>query len=387
MSGSMRYGIVISAGGGGKLGLILADDSQERRFVPVDGQELGPKAPVSFVDDFGLGSPPLAADVRLVTDIQTFDGRVVHVVEGSFMIVGLRNKRQVYVAGQLIRDRSYQRGEVVRCASVPGKIKGRDFALTIEPAAAVPTAKPPEIGVSTRRGASRDKSVNEDAFLVHPLDGQRSTWVVAVADGVSRSPQAWWASDRCMQVIYRTAGRYGLRVASGGGKLLMREWMNTLREEFHHDRGTAPTEYRESTSTVMLAVVRGRQVVWGSSGDSRIYELGQDPTSNQPKLWVRNNPRLATQMLQGRKVLVQHVGVGSNSWSPKVGAFDLGLSNLLLLSSDGVTAHDDRMPKSRQLMELAKASELQPAVEGVTTAIAQLGETDDLTLVVVRPTR
>jgi hypothetical protein len=72
------------------------------------------------------------------------------------------------------------------------------------------------------------KSVNEVAFLVTPL-AQEVLWLLAVADSVSRNERSWWASDKCMERLWRSRGQYEQQLldkVSRSEPEWMRRWLD-----------------------------------------------------------------------------------------------------------------------------------------------------------------
>src|SRR5262249_23512480 len=99
-------------------------------------------------------------------------------------------------------------GTYVQCLLPP--MLNQQYALRVnaqdEPpktVAEVPTL----IAAATRKGSRRFKSVNEDAFLVSPL-AAGEFWLAAIADGVSSSRDSWWASNTCMELLWKTKPNY-----------------------------------------------------------------------------------------------------------------------------------------------------------------------------------
>lgn len=244
----------------------------------------------------------------------------------------------------------------------------------------------PAIGAFTRKGTRAGKSVNEDAFLVAPIaDGQ--LWLLAIADGVTNSEQSWWASNKCMELLWRSRRQYEgelleaarSRTADKTAKEIMKQWLDEVRKNFVQSRRNAPTEFQKATSTLTYAVVCDRQFFWAHCGDTRLYKL--PPSGNLSA--VIKEPNLSRDK---ERKLTNHIGASSRNWSPIVGRDTIPANGMLILCSDGLISGNENLQKTELLKTLRHSQgNLQKRVVEITERVAEGGEPDDLTSIAFQP--
>lgn len=252
----------------------------------------------------------------------------------------------------------------------------------------------PAIGAFTRKGTRAGKSVNEDAFLVAPIaEGQ--LWLLAIADGVTNSEQSWWASNKCMELLWRSRSQYERelldvleaapsRTAEKKQKEIMKQWLQEIHKDFVQSRRKAPTEFQKATSTLTYAVVCDRQFFWAHCGDTRLYKL--PPSGSLSKV-------IADRFLSRDKdrKLANHIGASSRDWEPIVGQDAIPANGLLILCSDGLISGNEKLQKTELLKTLRytqgnlQKGNLQKRVVEITERVADGGETDDLTSIAFQP--
>ncbi len=306
-------------------------------------------------------------------------------------------------------------GDRVNCAVVPGLNK-RLFALTVtkasqqeSPSDQLSKTSPPScsraqvtnhkrtarlrstgptVAAATKIGTRHGKDVNDDAFLVYPMLGGEA-WLLAIADGISRPENGWWASDKCMELVWRSLPDVEQRFIEEKGKeqQTVAEWLDRIKRDFLRERSYQPPDFQQSSSTLTLAVVREHNVYWAHCGDTRLFLL--DP--KQILLKGAFSKELDTQRGQTRyrrSGLSSHIAAKGNDWNPLSNHLPIPKGGILLLCSDGVVTRDFeyRWAKSNELKKLMNAGkDMQSLVEGVLARIQALGETDDLTLVAFCP--
>jgi serine/threonine protein phosphatase PrpC len=278
---------------------------------------------------------------------------------------------------------------------VPGSL-GRLMALQVlpvSPLAAPPSvlAKKPAIAAVTRKGSRWGKSVNEDAFLVTPL-AQEELWLLAVADGVSRTKRSWWASHKCMELLWRSKGHYEQQLldkVSRNEPEWMRRWLDQVHQEFLDERSKNDRDSDDSTSTLCFVVVRGYDFFYAMCGDSRLYtmEHGKSPIAMESEIRGKQTTS------RSKNILNNHIAADSAEWNLylRTGSGRIVPGGMLLLCSDGaVTTNDpEKLSVSSKFALLHNLSRVQEALqektEAVVNSIAELGEQDDITLLAFRP--
>lgn len=250
-----------------------------------------------------------------------------------------------------------------------------------------PTAR---IGVSTRKGTSAGKSVNEDAFFIAPIAGGKM-WLLAIADGVTGSPHGWWASNKCAELIWRTLPNYEEKLLSPNSseseEKIMQQWLNEIHETFRTERRDEPKEkYKEATSTLTFAVVRESNFFWAHCGNSRLYTLS--PYGELTPAFSLDDQKI--QSKEGRTSLSNHIGAPPKDWKGISGSDTIPPDGLLILCSDGVISGNEGFQKINILKTIRDWTDnLQKGVEEITKKLAELGETggetDDLTLIAFQP--
>jgi len=335
----------------------------------------------------------VACEVRLATDVPTIAGEISGVWP-SYGFVRLADDRDAYFPRYCTSERDLQWGQRVECAVIPGK-DDRMFALTLRRAAAPApgpkrAATSPRVvtcGAASQRGKRASKSVNDDSFLVSELAG--GMWLLAVADGVSKPSHGWWASDKCTELLWRSASEFAPRLLDASDRdqelTVMGDWIRLIHEDFLSERRrqTLP-DYQSATTTLTYVVIRARRVLYANSGDSPLYVFQKKRGSLKKVIdvWARSRGKV-----HGQTHLTQHMAASKKEWHPQSGTADLEPGDLLVLCSDGV-ASGDRSNEKHQLLNRSLADnrrDLQQRVTDVLAQIAEMGEADDLTLLAFKP--
>lgn len=245
----------------------------------------------------------------------------------------------------------------------------------------------PAIGVSTRKGTSPSKSVNEDAFLIAPMAGGQM-WLLAIADGVTNSSNSWWASNKCVELIWRTLPNYEHQFldpdTSESKKKIMEQWLNDIHNSFLKERQKDLADFKGATSTLTFAVAGEGKFFWGHCGDSRLYKLS--PSGKLLSAFSVGDQKSKSK--ESRGVLLNHIAAPPKEWKTKfiVGGDSIPADGMLVLCSDGVISGNEDLQKTNLILTLREFKDnLQKRVDEITEQIADLGETDDLTLIAFKP--
>ncbi len=346
--------------------------------------------PVEFVASPHPHDPrrSVARDVRPLEGLTEVYGRL-NVLKKASGFIRLQDNRNAYFSLDCTRLENPQIGDEVLCRVVPGQ-GGQLFALSVVPASGVPEVPPVTrsldgcVAAISQRGRRQGKSHNDDGFLVAPLAGDMV--LLAIADGVSDPPNGWWASDKCLEILWKTRGEFAehfLRAFTlEDNRAVMHAWITAAHRDFLSQRGSQLGDYQPATSTLTFVVVRERRVFIAASGDTPVYT----PDRNKGKI-VTLTKGLLDDARDSRLGLRQHMGVDKHRWRPRIDDATLAPGALLVLCSDGVSAGDQNRTKRDRLYAglVDEKRPLQKRVEDVVHQIADLGEPDDLTLVVYNP--
>ncbi|MBI4028443.1 MAG: protein phosphatase 2C domain-containing protein [Verrucomicrobia bacterium] len=401
-----RYGQVIAADG--RIFPFLYDDCEgspdEIKWQPIQFDVV----PHPWQPD-----RQVAKRVRPAGALPEHTGRVA-LLRGTYGFISIKNAERVFFFRQLAPR--LKEGDAVTCTAVPGKAHHL-FALTVArteegvgtPLGGTPRAgdaqhkgqatpvrtgkltlpMSPTVAAATRFGNRHGKDVNEDAFLVLPILGGEA-WLLVVADGISRPENGWWASDKCMELIWRSLPdvEQQLLQKKGGEQQAVSEWLDRLHRDFLRERRSQMNdEFKQSSSTLTMAIVRGHDVFWAHCGDSRLYVLDPEESRLKGAFSENLNTQRSSNRYSGRG-LSSHIAANGTDWNPLSDHLTIPEDGLLLLCSDGVVSRDSelKIAKSTVLKGLlTPAGSLQSAVSEALDRIRAAGETDDLTLVAFKP--
>jgi serine/threonine protein phosphatase PrpC len=418
----MNYGLIGKLNMSKRYGVVNAADGTSLTFLFDDCQEVGANflkqwQPVEFdvVVHPWEADRLVAKNVRVLPPLPKHSAKVTLLRDG-YGFLRLKNGEGAFFFTNMIPGLVI--GDTVECIVVPGRDKHL-FTLSISKTVQLPNVpahniqvdtglkltnqptvgldaetashKVLAVGVATRTGTRHGKDVNDDAFLAHPIlngDG----WLFVIADGISHPENGWWASDKCMELIWRSVLDMEQRLVQEKGKELqvVSEWLYKLNRDFLRERGNCPSEFQQSSSTLTLAIVKGCDVYCATCGDSRLFIL--DP-KKETRFSLKGafTDELSTQRVvtgYHRAGLSSHIAAKGGDWNPLSSHLRVPEAGILLLCSDGVIARDRELKwsKSSELKKLlASGDDLQSAVTGVLERIQAAGETDDLTLIAFRP--
>ncbi|MEI6807631.1 MAG: protein phosphatase 2C domain-containing protein [bacterium] len=399
-----RYGRIIVADGTNVP--FLYDDYEDKDVPPTIWQAVG----FEVVPHRWDSTRQVAKKVRPTVGLPTQVGQV-SLVRGSHGFVSITNGDGVFFLTQIAPG--LKPGDTVICTAVPGR-DNHLFALTVAKTEAVAgmecpafsqakelqprcrriaARSPPSgslIAAATKGGNRHGKDVNEDAFLVQPLIGG-DAWLLIIADGISRTENAWWASDKCIELIWRSLPDIEQQLIQNRGneQKIVSAWLDQIHRDFLHERNSQPTDFQQSSSTLTMALVRGRDVFSAHCGDSRLYVLNSKAGGAELKGVFSADLETQRGVTRSHRVgLRSHIAAKGADWNPLSDQRVIPENGLLLLCSDGVIArdHDLKGAKSKELTNLLSVhGDIQHAVTAALDRIQAAGENDDLTLIVFRP--
>lgn len=417
----MNYGLISKLNLSKRYGVVNAADGSILTFLFDDCQEIG----ANFLKQwqpvvFDVVAHPwetgrlVAKNVRVLPPLPKHLAKV-NLLRAGYGFLRLNNGGGAFFFTDMIPGLVI--GDTVECVVVPGRDKHL-FALSISKVEKLSNVKSQKIQIDTRlnlkpkptavvdkktdshkflaigaatmTGTRHGKDVNDDAFLVYPILN-REGWLFVIADGISRPENGWWASDKCMEIIWRSTLDIEQKLIQDKGKELqiVSEWLDKINRDFLRERGNSPSEFQQSSSTLTLAIVKGHDVYCATCGDSRLFIL--DPKKGDRCLKGAFTDELSTQRVvtgYHRTGLSSHIAAKGGEWNPLSSHLRIPDAGILLLCSDGVIARDHELKwsKSSELKKLlASGEDLQAAVMRALERIQAAGETDDLTLIAFRP--
>jgi serine/threonine protein phosphatase PrpC len=411
-SGAPRFGVVVYVQPERRFGRIHAQNGQSLTFLfnewsgPTDVPEVPTAVQFQTAPHPRESARLVARRIRPV-QIDWLTATVISVGPTYGFLRLSDDGRSVYFDTQCAMPQDLRQGEAVRCMAVEGRDDETLFALAVDRAdplpesvttlVAVPTDRTAvpmadtnrlQVGACTQRGTRPGKSVNDDSFLIYRLCDEK-LWLLAVADGVSRpNPNGWWASDKCMELLWRTLPAYEARVLQPDRPELeiLHDWINEIHEGFLRERRpgrAALADYLGATSTLTFAVVTSREIFYAHCGDTRIYL--SDPSRGQKLVPVIAQEQIDSQKRKANE-LIGTIAALDRNWRPVVGRAVIPAGGLVLLCSDGVIGGDLSLEKFNCLPKfLGDPGELQERVSAAVAGVAALGETDDLTLIALQP--
>jgi protein phosphatase len=230
----------------------------------------------------------------------------------------------------------------------------------------------------------RLRTANEDRWFADPRQG-----LYLVADGIGGSAAGGLASQIVAEVLppllrnrFHSAKNGTCPNVAEQVSAALVELSERLREESCSALGL-----KGMGSTVVLALLRGRQAVVAHLGDSRAYllhagrlqQLTKDHTVAQ---LLVDHGKLAPEQVAGHPAhgkLTRYVGMGTEA-RPETGRFDLAPGDRLLLCSDGLTG----MLSDRRIEEiLGRQTAAKDACRQLIDAANQMGGKDNVTAVIV----
>ena len=221
------------------------------------------------------------------------------------------------------------------------------------------------------------RASNEDALLVATRLG-----LFVVADGMGGHRAGEVASALAVQVVEQS-------IAAGeepaGGEL---EYAVRLANDKVYQASSADPDYAGMGTTIVAVLVSGRQVVYASVGDSRLYrwragaltQLTRDDSWVERMLQDENLSPDEVQQHPMRHVLTEVVGVRTGL-DPRAASFPWVEGDVLLLCSDGLHG---AVPPERMQHWLGSGGDVASITIGLVSDALAHGASDNVTAVVVR---
>jgi|SRR5580704_5345974 serine/threonine protein phosphatase PrpC len=258
--------------------------------------------------------------------------------------------------------------------------------------ARVKAPEPLRITISGATDQGRERTSNEDRFLIAPLP--REGYLLAVADGVGGVHGGETASTLAIESVEQRS-LPGLRVLAQqrapDGEALLGE----LRALVGHadlriaEEGARRPELEGMATTLTVAVILGRTLFVAHIGDSRCYLLRRRALHR-----ITNDQTVAAELVRRgllapgvaqhhrfRHVLTDYVGGGDSKLHIETHAVDLGDGDAVLVCSDGLT---EMVPGPGIASILGAAASPELACARLIACANEMGGVDNVTAVVAR---
>jgi len=240
------------------------------------------------------------------------------------------------------------------------------------------------IVAAARTDIGRRRKANEDEVLALPGLGPRASWVLlAVADGIGGAQGGSKASQEAMRVLR-------VRLANWNGE----NPAGALREAFARandhllDIGRRQAIYKGMGTTLVAALIDGREAWVANVGDSRAYHI----TIDSVRQVTEDHSLVADQVRAGyideraaassprRNVITRSLG-GSRSMTVDVfGPLELQAGESLLLCSDGLHG----VVSDSEIAGVSTTLEPDAAVRRLISMANDRGGPDNISVVLAR---
>ncbi len=220
---------------------------------------------------------------------------------------------------------------------------------------------------------------NEDALLVREF-GDRT--LLCVADGLGGHASGDWASARALEVFSEALET---ALAADEPEPALRAAAASANAAIHREgpeRGSAG-----AATTLVVALVRGREVSWLNVGDSRLYVLSAGilrQVSDDHSLVAEHVragllPESALRTHPQRNIVSRTIGFEPEV-EPDTGSFTLADDDTLLLCSDGLFG----AVVEEELAPVVAGADLEAAVRELIDLANAAGGPDNITVVLGR---
>lgn len=250
------------------------------------------------------------------------------------------------------------------------------------------------IGVNFGHGSSpgRVRETNEDYHRVKTFSTPRGNLVfLAVADGMGGAAAGEHASKIAIEVVTEAIGGYAEFVSGGGAAVPLEKALEKaiLAANRTIYKASLENPSREGMGTTLtVAIVRGRELVLGHVGDSRLYLLrrGEMRQLTKDHSWVADQVDRGLMTAESalnhqyRNLLVRALGTRAKV-EPDVALLDVQPGDVYLLTSDGL--HGLIAPEEFQ-EELRRGRSLQSAIDYWISLANQRGGPDNITGVIAQ---
>lgn len=221
------------------------------------------------------------------------------------------------------------------------------------------------------------RRTNEDSMLV-----DESLGLFVVADGMGGHNAGEVASAVAVRTLHDFIGQ-----AEGASEETLMRGFVVANDEVLAMAATEP-DYVGMGTTVVAAVIRGAQLIFGNVGDSRIYcwhagvltQLTHDDSWVSRVLPTTIRTAEEAQRHPMRHVLTKVVGLREDM-EPSVGTHAFAQGDVLVLCSDGLHG---ALPDQRLADTIRSVSGVKEIAQRLVDQALKAGATDNITVVVVR---
>lgn len=230
------------------------------------------------------------------------------------------------------------------------------------------------------------RSQNQDAYLVEHLD--RNTLLCVVCDGMGGAKSGNIASSLAIDVFVQGVkrGHHGSMDAEAVGQLLERAVK--LANFTVYDQSQQIPEFSGMGTTLVAALIRGRQATVINVGDSRAYHVDEDDIRqitvdhSLVQLMVQRGELRAEQArsFPGKNYITRAIGT-EPTVQCDVFHLDLERGDYLLLCSDGLS---NMMDEQEILFEIAHGVSKKLCCQRLLTIAKNRGAPDNVTSVLVQ---
>ncbi|MEO8541006.1 MAG: protein phosphatase 2C domain-containing protein [bacterium] len=244
-----------------------------------------------------------------------------------------------------------------------------------------PALRGPKVTFAALSDTGRSRSSNQDYAYAGEVPGAPGWTLLAVADGLGGHARGEWASQRAVEVLVSSLGEM---LAAGDPAEALREVLQGANDALHVE-GQAMGAAGAAT-TLVLALIRGRQAWWANVGDSRLYRWhsGTLTQVSEDHSWVGEAvrsgrlPKSALKEHPEKNVVTRTIGFESVVLPDVGGPIVLRDGDRLLLCSDGLHG-----PVSDEILGRC-VGELEPehAVRRLVDLANEAGGPDNITVVV-----
>lgn len=230
------------------------------------------------------------------------------------------------------------------------------------------------------------RSQNQDAYLVEHLD--RNTLLCVVCDGMGGAKSGNIASSLAIDVFVQGVkrGHHGSMDSEAVGQLLERAVK--LANFTVYDQSQQIPEFSGMGTTLVAALIRGRQATVINVGDSRAYHVDEDDIRqitvdhSLVQLMVQRGELRAEQArsFPGKNYITRAIGT-EPTVQCDVFHLDLERGDYLLLCSDGLS---NMMDEQEILFEIAHGVSKKLCCQRLLTIAKNRGAPDNVTSVLVQ---
>ncbi|MGE3075009.1 MAG: PP2C family serine/threonine-protein phosphatase [Dehalococcoidia bacterium] len=239
----------------------------------------------------------------------------------------------------------------------------------------------PRLSLAARSDTGRSRTNNQDYAYAGELPGAPNWTLLAVADGLGGHARGEWASRRAIELL---ASALGEALESETPAAALEQTIQLANAGIHAEARTLGAA--GAATTLVVALVRGREAWWANVGDSRLYRHHSGAVSqvSDDHSWVAEQvrasrlPRSAMKEHPEKNVVTRTVGFEATV-SPDVGGpLLLREGESLVLCSDGLHGPVSDEVLGRSIAELG----CEHAAERLVELANDAGGPDNITVVI-----